>query len=44
MVEEEEEGTRTTEDKYMKLRAHFASIELYESLLDSPEIIHFTPF
>jgi hypothetical protein len=36
MVEEEEEGTRTTEDKYMKLRAHFASIELYDYRIPRP--------
>jgi hypothetical protein len=43
-MDEEEEGTRTMEAIYKGLPAHFASIELYESLLDSPEIIHFTPF
>jgi hypothetical protein len=40
VMNDEEGRTRTMEDKYKGLRAHFASIELYVSPLDPHKIIH----
>jgi hypothetical protein len=40
MDEEEEEGRRTVEDKYMEPTAHFASISLVTPPLDAHKIIH----
>jgi hypothetical protein len=40
MDEEEEEGRRIVEDKYMEPTAHFASIRLVTPPLDAHKIIH----
>src|SRR5277367_2060806 len=40
VMDEEEEGKRTVEDKYKELAAHFASISLITPLLNAHKIIH----